>query len=93
MRLERGRELYELGRYFVELRAYWIVRWPRKPSVIPTSPIDGIRKLDRSAFGENDLLSQVSGLGKTPRTVIWSWIVHGAVLIFHDHDCDEVVGP
>lgn len=44
-------------------RTCWIVRWTGKPSVIPTSPIDGVRKLHRIAFGENDLLCQVSGLG------------------------------
>jgi len=79
--------LYELDRHFVELRACWIVRWPGKPSVIPTSPIDRIRKLHGIAFGENDLHSQIAGLGKTALTIVWSWIVNGAVLIFHDHDC------
>ena len=85
--LKGVRELYELGGYIAQLGAHRIVRWARKPVVEPSRPIDSVGEFYQIAFAKDDLLSERSRLRQATFAVLYGWIVNGAVIVFHKHDC------
>jgi hypothetical protein len=85
--LKGVRELYELGCNFAQLGAHRIVRWARKPAVEPSRRIDSVGEFYQIAFAKDDLLSERSRLRQATFAVLYGWIVNGAVIVFHRHDC------
>ena len=85
--LKGVRELYELGGYIAQLGAHRIVGWARKPAVEPSRPIDSVGEFYQIAFAKDDLLSERSRLRQATFAVLYGWIVNGAVIVFHKHDC------